>query len=127
MAPNDIDVVGDNAARAPQQSKNVVENANGSKTLPLKFPVTVKLRRDGKEVEEAYKELTFRRMNGADLRAISGIKDEGVLIARVFTRLTGIPDSVFDALDAEDILGATEIVNGFFPDGLMGGGFALAR
>lgn len=118
---DDIEVVGSDNATAAEQQKNLIENDDGSKTLTLEYPVTVKLRRNGKEVEEVYHELRFRRMNGGDLRVVAGIKDEGQMIARVFTRLTGIPDSVFDALDTTDILAATEIINDFFPDGLKTG------
>ena len=118
MVPNDIDVVD---APASESQANIIENDDGSKTLTLQYPVQVKFRRNGKEVEESIEHLKFRRMNGGDMRAVAGIKDEGEMIAKLVCRLTNITGSVFDALDYADIMSAAEVVNGFFPDGLKTG------
>ena len=67
--------------------------------------------------EERYAELTFHRMTGADLRAISAASGEAgiaVLFARA-TRLTpAIATKLFDKLDAADAGDAMAIAGFFF-------------
>ena len=82
----------------------------------LKFPVTVKVKKpSGNLIDETITALNFRRPNGGDLRACAGIKDEILLTIKMFTRLAGIHDHVWDLLDQEDIQGASEAIAHFLP------------
>lgn len=90
-------------------------------TYELKHPVTVKRRRDGQEIEETVSEIRFRRPNGGDLRAIAHIKAELEIACKLFTRVGGISEVIYDALDLEDIQGGMEMISDFLPESLKAG------
>lgn len=111
------------AAQAAQAVGKITTHADGSKTLVLDYPVTLTTKVQGAlPQEDKITQLTFRRMNGADLRAIGNLKNEGDMIALIFQRLCNITPPVFDRLDAVDIAAATEVLADFFPKSLRPGG-----
>lgn len=91
----------------------IILNEDGSKTLTLIYPFTVKLKSNGKVEEKEYKSLTFRRPTGADMRVIEKIKDGMQSAITTFTRLSGEAEAIFDRLDVDDLNLITEIMEGF--------------
>jgi Phage tail assembly chaperone proteins, E, or 41 or 14 len=94
---------------------NVSQNDDGTLTYRLRFPVSVKYRQGSQERQENITELTFRRVTGADLRAIGKFKDDMDIMTTLFTRLSNTNPVIFDQLDAEDIERATKAISDFFP------------
>lgn len=107
----------------PEASEKIRDNGNGTKTLTLDYPVTLKTKVQGGPVkEERITELTFRRMTGGDVRALANIRqNEGEAMALIFKRLCGITDIVFDQIDAADLAEGGKIVEDFFPKSLRAG------
>lgn len=63
---------------------------------------------------ETIDRLTFRRVTGADMRALGRFGNDQIAAGiALFCRLSGIPDAVYDKLDGEDVTAAAEIVAGF--------------
>lgn len=91
----------------------IILNTDGSKTLILNYPFTVKLQSGGKIEEKIYKSLSFRRPTGADMRVIEKIKDGMQSAITTFTRLSGEAEAIFDRLDIDDLNLITEIMEGF--------------
>ena len=121
-APVDPDVVelpeGDGAAAAPGAVRlpaHAVTLADGRVRLPLRFPVTLRLRQAGTVREESFEALVMRRMNGADLRALASAGEAAAVVA--IARLCGIPhakaEALHDRMDVSDVLAFTEVL-GFF-------------
>lgn len=94
---------------------HAVKLPDGRVCLPLRFPVTLKLRQGGQERTETFDALTLRRMNGADLRALSNAGDAVGVV--VLARLGGIgqakAEALYDRMDLSDITAMTDVV-GFF-------------
>jgi hypothetical protein len=93
-----------------------------SETYQLAHPITRKLRVvGGAETEETITEVQVRRLNGGDMRwqeANAGKPGQSLgLIARV----TGLPAATVDLIDAEDIAGIVEVIEGFLPPSLRSG------
>lgn len=111
------DVVREDAPAASGLPERARQNEDGSVSLTLLFPTTLRTQRGGETIrEERFEELTFHRITGADLRAISAAsKESGLTVA--FTRSTrlnpAIATKLFDKLDAADAGDALAIV-GFF-------------
>jgi hypothetical protein len=93
-------------------------NADGSVTLPLNFPVTLRFRKgsSGEVREEVFEELTMHRLTGADMRAIMAAdRGHGVVvsIARSARMNEGKMSALFDKMDGVDANAAGQVV-GFF-------------
>ena len=114
-------VVRTDASPADDLPKLARLNDDGSITLTLAHPRTLKSQRAGETVQETrYTELVFHRMTGADLRAISAAsKESGLAVGfQKSTRLNhAIAAALFDKLDAEDANACLEIVHFFFGRG----------
>lgn len=112
-----IDEDGDPRDRLPDHA---VQNADGSVTLPLASPVSVTTRKDGKIRERNYADLTFHRLNGADMRAVSATSEE-MQSVMTFARSTRIPvtvmSAIYDQMDMADIADGGRILNHFFTRG----------
>jgi hypothetical protein len=97
------------SGRLPARAKQLPD---GRVLLPLLHPVTLRIRRGGEVHEESYPALTFRRLNGADLRAVDNAGKKGGEVA--LARSAGIPqlkfDALYDRMDAADILDAAEVL-----------------
>lgn len=115
------EVVREDASPADDLPKRARHNEDGSITLPLLRPVTLRVQRGGETIrEEHYAEVTFHRMNGADLRAVSAAsKDSGlaVLFARASRLNPAVAARLFDRLDAADAADASAIGGFFFGSG----------
>ena len=115
------EVVRADAAPADDLPKAARRNADGSVTLALLHPRTLRTQRGGETVrEESYAELVFHRMTGADLRAMASAgKDSALTVGfQKSTRLAhAIAAALFDKLDAEDAGNALAIVGFFFGNG----------
>ncbi|WP_029004794.1 hypothetical protein [Azorhizobium doebereinerae] len=113
-------VVDEDAELAGGLPKRATRNADGSVTLTLIEPVSVRVKKDGIEREDSYSEMTFHRLRGADIRAITSAAKDSQPVA-MLARSTRIREAVmshlFDQMDAEDIAGASKIVEGFFGNG----------
>lgn len=109
------DIIINDSPAAAEIRDRVLINENGSVTYHLEFPVTVKYRSGNQEREETISEVTFRRVNGKDLRTIAGLKDEGEIMAKIFTNLSNQPMAVFDQMDGKDIEAAFDAISDFFP------------
>ena len=82
-------------------------------TYTLKYPLEIK-RGDG-EVVETIRELSFRRLRGADLKAIgdASAKGAGTAMQEIVCRACDITPFTYDRLDAEDLAQAGDIAAGF--------------
>ena len=117
--PADPDVVelaeGEEPAGAARLPAHAVKLADGRVRLPLRFPVTLRLRQAGAVREERFDALLARRMTGADLRALSNAGEAAAVVA--IARLCGIPhakaEALHDRMDVSDVLAFTEVL-GFF-------------
>lgn len=68
-------------------------------------PITI----EGREVTEAL----FRRIKGKDIRDMEREESDMDKTAFIICRLAGWPPEAFDLLDAEDIAGASKVIEGF--------------
>lgn len=97
-----------------------VLNDDGSVTYPMRHPRTLKIRSGGQVREDRYEKLTFHRMNGADMRAVSAASKESSIVV-AFSRSTRIKqvvmNALFDLMDGVDIQAAGEIIEYFFGSG----------
>lgn len=99
---------------------NAVQNADGSVTLSLLYPQTLKVKKGDKVREENYDKLTFHRLNGADQRAIAAATDS-MLNVVAFSRSTRISQAImnvlFDKMDAADITAGAQVFSHFLGSG----------
>ncbi|MFG1466824.1 hypothetical protein V5F77_28885 [Xanthobacter sp. DSM 24535] len=114
-------VVDEDADLGEALPKRAVQNGDGTITLPLRHPVTLRVRStQGGERTEEHKALTFHRLLGADLRAITSAATASqpvVLLARSARIREAIMNVVYDKMDGADIADATAVVAHFFDDG----------
>ena len=85
-----------------------VRNANGSVTLPLAFPQTVRGQR--------FAELTFHRFTGADVSVLGSVPQKsqlGVTLARATKLRTSVGKALFRQLDMADVNDAAGIITTF--------------
>lgn len=112
-----IDADGDPRDKLPDRA---IKNSNGSVTLPLLFPQSLTLRKDGKVKEEAYTELTFHRLRGEDQMAMANTSEEKQVVV-AFARSTRTREMVMEALykkmDLADIADAGRVLNHFLTSG----------
>lgn len=99
---------------------SVKKHKDGSITLPLEYPTTVRTKKDGEVKESHFTELTFRRLNGANQRAIASASPEMMSIV-AFAQSTGINqarmNALFDKMDALDITNGGRVLNHFLSSG----------
>lgn len=116
----DPDIVDEDLDPADQLPKHAVLNGDGSVTLPLHYPKTIKSRKGGKIKERDYTELRFHRMTGADQRAIAAASDESSAVVS-FARSTRVNEAVmnalFDKMDSSDINAGGQVLNNFLTSG----------
>lgn len=122
LAETDEDVVDEDAELDPQDRlpKHAKRNADGSVTLPLYEPVSLRTKKNDKVREQTFKELVFHRLSGADQRAIAATSDDmqGVVAFARSTRLsTPVMNALFDKMDAADISAGGKVLNNFFAIG----------
>ncbi|ANM05227.1 hypothetical protein AMC78_CH03158 [Rhizobium phaseoli] len=123
--PRDPDIIDEDAGSADRLPEGAVQNENGSVTLPLSFPVTLRIRKGGEVRERVYRDLTFHRLNGADMRAISAAGSEhqsAVTFARSTRINQATMNALFDNMDLSDIDRAGGILVFFVSNGRKTGG-----
>ena len=116
-AAHDDDVVLEDEAVADGLPKRAKRNPDGSITLPLLYPRTLKVVRSGETIrEERFDDVVMHRLTGADLMAIASSSGEAGL-ATAFARSTrlnpAIATRLFAKLDGADAADAGAII-GFF-------------
>lgn len=118
LDPSVVDEDGDVAGGLPVRA---IRNGNGTVTLPLRFPVPISIRSASGEVRaEKYEQLTFHRLNGADMRAVQATSKETapvVMFARSTRTKMPIMSVLYDKMDGADIADASTIVESFFGSG----------
>jgi hypothetical protein len=94
--------------------KRAVLNEDGTVTLTLIKQVSITIRKDGKDRQEAYTALTFHRLKGIDLRLIAEepteMKRSIMALARSTRTSSARMAALFDNLDQSDVEGATEVI-----------------
>nr|WP_294547679.1 phage tail assembly protein [uncultured Rhodopila sp.] len=106
--------------------RGAVRLADGSVRLPLRYPVKMvyKTSADAPTKTEEYNELTFHRLLGADMRAISDA-DAGSKAVMAIARSTrlgfGLMSRLFDRMDAADTVAAGVVIGHFLGNGLKTG------
>jgi hypothetical protein len=117
IAPDIINEDGEVTDKLPERAS---VNDDGSVTLPLRYPVTITTRKDGKVRERQFAELTFHRLRGADLQAIAAVSkehDTKVTFARSTRTMQAVMNAVFDKMDAADIVDGGKVINHFLTNG----------
>jgi len=116
----DSDVVDEDAGAVDKLPAHARPNADGSVTLPLRFPVQQLVKKDGKTRTDRYDALTFHRLTGADQRAIANAGEDMMAVV-AFARSTRIGQAVmlalFDKMDMADITSGGQVLNSFFKSG----------
>lgn len=95
--------------------KHAVTLPDGRVRLPLLHPVTLRIKRGDQVREERFEAITFRRLTGADMRAISAAgKDGSIVTLQRSSDIAALKfDRLFDRMDGADVFAATQVV-GFF-------------
>lgn len=93
--------------------KERVTHDGDSIVVKLAHPFTSRYRRNGTEVEETTDKLTFRPVNGGDMRALQSFRDEEEKSIKLFIRLSGLVEAQFDKLRMEDIEFCSEAIDSF--------------
>lgn len=124
--PADPDVVEltEDADGAEGLPKTATEQEDGTVLLRLAHPVRLKFKRGGVVREEAFEELTFHRLTGADMRAIAeaqrGLVDV-TAIARSTRMDQGKLNALYDRMDAADAVNCGRVVALFLGAGTKTG------
>ena len=116
----DDDVIDEDLDPLDKLPKSAVVNDDGSVTITLQKPVTLKLKKSGKIREKAYKHLTLHRMTGADIRAINAVTEEHRVVVSMArsTRIgQAIMNGLFDRMIDYDIMQAGQVLNHFLASG----------
>lgn len=116
----DADVVDEDIDPADRLPSHAKRNSDGSVTLPLHYPQTIRTKKDNKVREKIFAELVLHRLNGADQRAISSASDEMMAVVAIArsTRLNqAIMNALFDRMDASDLTAAGQVLNHFLGSG----------
>jgi hypothetical protein len=114
-------IVDEDADLSSSIPRRAVRNADGTITLPLRYPVTLAIRSSRAGVRtEKYEALTFHRLTGADIRAVqSSSKDSQpiVMLAKSSRIRDAVMNVLFDKMDGGDIADASAVVDSFFGNG----------
>jgi len=93
IVDEDMDV--DPKDRLPARA---VLNADGSVTLPLKYPQTIKTKKNGKVRARNFDVLVLHRLNGVDRRVIGSASDD-LMSATALARMARMNQAVANRLD----------------------------
>jgi hypothetical protein len=114
-------IIDENADDLPVLPKEAKLNDDGSVTLTLLYPRTLKFRSTtGKLREEQHNELVFRRLSGADMNAISATSTASspiVAFAQSTRMKPAIMKGLYSIMDASDIQNGAAIIEYFFGNG----------
>lgn len=100
-----------------EDDHDIVTNKDGTRTITLKYPVTLKLRATDKTVtKKSYDSITFRRCSGSDMKVLGKLDNDFEIMFALLERLSvGVPNAVFDKMDAIDLEGCQLTVEPFLP------------
>lgn len=116
-------IVNEDTPEIPDDEKipeRAVLNDDGSWTLPLLYPRSIKVSKGGVVTEVEYTELRFYRLTGADMRTIlAASKETGdrVLMERSCRISSARMRALYEIMDAEDIADAQKICVSFLGNG----------
>ncbi|SIQ23835.1 hypothetical protein SAMN05880590_102736 [Rhizobium sp. RU35A] len=113
-------VIDEDGALLDKLPARAVENDDGSVTLPLAYPKTLRTRKNGQERERVFDALTFHRLSGKDQRIIGGASPEmqAVVAFAQSTRINqAVMNALYDKLDLADITDAGRVLNHFLTSG----------
>lgn len=125
----DEDIVDEDLDPLDRLPKGARKNADGTVTLTLNFPVTMKTKKAGQVKERHYDTLTFHRLTGAHLRAIQAASPENQVVVSLAQSLRfnqAIMNALFDRMTDVDCMNAGQVVNHFFASGRTTGARASA-
>lgn len=110
---DDAPVAGDPA----DYMSRVTENPDGTKTYQLLHPFKQRFRKAGSrdEYERTIESLTFRRMNGGDLKATASFTNDELRGIQLFLRLSRLSEAEFEKLDQDDLDAAFKVMGSFLP------------
>ncbi len=114
------DIVDEDAGDTDRLPDHAVVNGDGSITLPLLEPVTVRTKKDGRISERKFDSLTFYRLRGVDLQVIQSSpkeKETAVVFARSTRTMQALMDAIFAKLDMADIADGGRVLNHFLTSG----------
>lgn len=116
----DDDIIDEDLHPHDRLPDNARMNADGSVTLALNFPVTLKTRKNGKVKEREFRELTFHRLTGKDQKEIAEA-DERNLYPVSFACSTrtnkAVMNALYDRMVDIDIGNSGKVLNHFFASG----------
>jgi hypothetical protein len=78
----------------------------------LKHPIEIRSKESG-AVIETVTEFTLQRPKGKILKAIDKVSGEGSAALAIFAAIAGVPPSVIDEVDLEDLAGMQEVGSDF--------------
>lgn len=113
-------IINEDEDAGPQLPKEATLNDDGSVTLTLKYPKTLKIRSNSAVREETYKTLVFHRMTGADMNAIqatSAASATWLAFARLTRTKEAIMRHLFELMDGYDIANGSMVIEYFLPSG----------
>jgi len=114
------DIIDEDLDPLDRLPKEAVRNLDGTVTLPLSEPVTLKTRKNGNIRERVFKELTFHRLNGAGIRAINAAPNEHqttVALAQSTKTSDAVMKALFDKMIDYDIGNSGRVINHFLASG----------
>ncbi|MDD9910183.1 MAG: hypothetical protein OXR62_10875 [Ahrensia sp.] len=124
-AEGDADIVDEDADVSPgdELPARAVRNSDGSVTLPLLYPITLKTKKNGKVKERHFKEFRLRRLNGADRRAIAEAGDNisVVALSRMATLHMAVAQRLDELMDLADTNAVGQVLANFSTTGLKTG------
>lgn len=111
--PDLVDLPDDDSAASPRLPPGVARNADGSLTLKLAYPVTLRWRKGGSTSEDVFDTLVLHRLTGADRRVIATAKPDEVSVTAI-ARSARMPVArmlaIYDRMDAADASAAEDAV-----------------
>lgn len=120
--PDVVDLPEDGAA-PPALPSQATLLSDGNVRFRLRKPVTLTVRKAGRETDEVVDELVFHCMTGADLRAMQAGGENGPYVGLARSARMGQVrfDAVFDRMDIADCTAALKVLDHFLGDGLKTG------
>lgn len=118
------DIIDEDIDPLDRLPKEAVRNDDGTVTLPLHYPVTLKTRKNGNVRERHFNELKFHRLNGGDFRVISSTPEQHqtiVSIARSAKLNQAVMNALFDKMTDIDITNSGKVLNHFLANGPKAG------
>jgi len=116
----DADIVNEDVEEDDKLPAHARVNLDGSVTLPLQHPRTVRSQKDGKIRERLFDALLLYRLTGADLNAIMAASDETsamVALARSMRLNQAVANGLYTKLDAADAIYSSMVISHFLPSG----------